>query len=219
MHSTSMQRGKFITFEGSEGCGKSTQIQRFVAMLESKGIEVLQTREPGGTPVGEKIRHLLQFDADAADLTDESELLLFAASRAQLVRKVIQPALEAGKWVVADRFFDSTTVYQGVGRGLDVSSVKQINAFAVGSTEPDLTLLLDLDVSIGYSRAVEASGEVEDRMESNPMEFFESVRQGYLQLAKESPERIAVIDASASIDEVTEEINSMFSERLGALTS
>ena len=219
MHSTSMQRGKFITFEGSVGCGKSTQIQRFVARLESKGIEVLQTREPGGTPVGEKIRHLLQFDADAADLTDESELLLFAASRAQLVRKVIQPALEAGKWVVADRFFDSTTVYQGVGRGLDVSSVKQINAFAVGSTEPDLTLLLDLDVSIGYSRAVEASGEVEDRMESNPMEFFESVRQGYLQLAKESPERIAVIDASASIDEVTEEINSMFSERLGALTS
>ena len=118
MHSTSMQRGKFFTFEGSEGCGKSTQIQRFVSMLETAGIEVLQTREPGGTPAGEKIRQLLQFDADAADLTDESELLLFAASRAQLVRKMIEPALEAGKWVVADRFFDSTTVYQASGVGL-----------------------------------------------------------------------------------------------------
>lgn len=219
MHSTSMQRGKFFTFEGSEGCGKSTQIQRFVSMLETAGIEVLQTREPGGTPAGEKIRQLLQFDADADDLTDESELLLFAASRAQLVRKMIEPALEAGKWVVADRFFDSTTVYQGVGRGLDLGAVKEINAFAVGGTVPDLTFLLDLDVEIGHSRAVAASGEAEDRMESNPLEFFESVRQGYLRLAEEDPGRIVVIDASASIDEVTEEINFVFFERVGALTA
>ncbi len=210
-----MQRGKFITFEGSEGCGKSTQIKRFVAMLESKGLTVLQTREPGGTVIGEKIRDLLQFDPEAADLTDESELLLFAASRAQLVRRVIQPMLDAGTWVVADRFFDSTTVYQGVARGLKVDAVKQINAFAVGETTPDLTLLLDLDVAVGHARAVAASGGVQDRMESLPLSFFEMVRQGYLDLAKEAPERIEVIDASATIDEVTDSIERVFEERLG----
>ena len=209
-----MQRGKFITFEGSEGCGKSTQIRRFVALLESGGVEVLQTREPGGTAVGEKIRHLLQHDEEAGDLTDESELLLFAASRAQLVRKVILPALEQGKWVVADRFYDSTTVYQGVGRGLDVEAVQQINAFAAGSAIPDLTLLLDLDAEIGHSRAVAASGGKADRMESQPLAFFESIRQGYLDLASADPDRIAVIDASPGIDEVGERIRAEFENRL-----
>ena len=165
--------------------------------------------------IGEKIRDLLQFDPEAADLTDESELLLFAASRAQLVRRVIQPMLDAGTWVVADRFFDSTTVYQGVARGLKVDAVKQINAFAVGETTPDLTLLLDLDVAVGHARAVAASGGVQDRMESLPLSFFEMVRQGYLDLAKEAPERIEVIDASATIDEVTDSIERVFEERLG----
>ena len=210
-----MQRGKFITFEGSEGCGKSTQIQRFVAMLETRGFNVLQTREPGGTPAGEKIRDLLQYDEEGTDLTGESELLLFAASRAQLVRRVIEPALESGTWVVADRFLDSTTIYQGVGRGLDVGAVKEINSFAVGETMPDLTILLDLDVETGHTRAVAASGSVEDRMESNPMEFFEWVRKGYLSLAAEDPERFAVIDASLTIDEVTAEVESVFNERVG----
>lgn len=210
-----MQRGKFITFEGSEGCGKSTQIQRFVAMLETRGFNVLQTREPGGTPAGEKIRDLLQYDEEGTDLTGESELLLFAASRAQLVRRVIEPALESGTWVVADRFLDSTTIYQGVGRGLDVGAVKEINSFAVGETMPDLTILLDLDVETGHTRAVAASGSVEDRMESNPMEFFERVRKGYLSLAAEDPERFAVIDASLTIDEVTAEVESVFNERVG----
>lgn len=209
-----MQRGKFITFEGSEGCGKSTQIRRFVALLESGGVEVLQTREPGGTDVGEKIRHLLQHDEEAGDLTDESELLLFAASRAQLVREVILPALEQGKWVVADRFYDSTTVYQGVGRGLNVEAVQQINAFAAGSAIPDLTLLLDLDAEIGHSRAVAASGGKADRMESQPLAFFESIRQGYLDLASTDPDRIAVIDASPGIDEVGERIRAEFESRL-----
>lgn len=215
MHSSPMQRGKFITFEGSEGCGKSTQIQRFVAMLETRGFNVLQTREPGGTPAGEKIRDLLQYDEEGTDLTGESELLLFAASRAQLVRRVIEPALESGTWVVADRFLDSTTIYQGVGRGLDVGAVKEINSFAVGETMPDLTILLDLDVETGHTRAVAASGSVEDRMESNPMEFFERVRKGYLSLAAEDPERFAVIDASLTIDEVTAEVESVFNERVG----
>ena len=210
-----MQRGKFITFEGSEGCGKSTQIRRFVDHLKDCGLEVLTTREPGGTVVGEKIRHLLQFDQEAADMTPESELLLFAASRAQLVRSEIAPALERGTWVVADRFLDSTTVYQGIARGLDLASVKAINAFAVGETRPDLTILLDLDVEVGHSRAVAASAGKEDRMEAQPMAFFHSVRQGYLDLAKEEPGRIAVIDASVSIDEVTAAIQAEFAERVG----
>lgn len=210
-----MQRGKFITFEGSEGCGKSTQIKRFVSSLESRGCEVIQTREPGGTIVGEKIRHLLQFDPEAEDLTDESELLLFAASRAQLVRRVIEPALAAGTWVVADRFLDSTAVYQGVGRGLDLTAVKAINGFAVGETMPDLTVLLDLDVAIGHSRAVASSDGKKDRIEDQPLDFFELVRQGYLALAAEAPERIAVIDASATIDEVTVAIDACFESRLG----
>lgn len=208
-----MKGGKFITFEGSEGCGKSTQIQRFVAMLESGGLEVVRTREPGGTKVGEKIRHLLQHDADGADLTDESELLLFAASRAQLVREVILPALETGKWVVADRFFDSTTVYQGVGRGLAVEAVRQINSFAVGAAVPDLTILLDLDAEIGHTRAVAASGGEADRMELQPLAFFEAVRRGYLDLADAEPERIAVVDASASIDVVATAIRQEFETR------
>jgi len=212
-----MQRGKFITFEGSEGCGKSTQIERFVASLESRGFEVIQTREPGGTVIGEKIRHLLQYDEEATDLTSESELLLFAASRAQLVRRIIEPALAAGQWVVADRFLDSTDVYQGVGRGLDLKAVKAINRFAVGETMPDLTILLDLDVTIGHARAVAASGGKQDRMEDQPLDFFELVRQGYLDLAACEPERIAVIDASASIDEVTVAIEACFQSRLGGV--
>lgn len=210
-----MQRGKFISFEGSEGCGKSTQIRRFVEMLRSEGREVILTREPGGTVVGEKIRHLLQHDPDAANLTDESELLLFAASRAQLVRELILPALEAGKWVVADRFFDSTTVYQGMARGLDEESVRHINSFAVGRAIPDLTLLLDLDAATGHARAVLSSGSGGDRMESLPLAFFEAVREGYLALARSEPARIAVIDASAGIEEVSAAIDQIFRERLG----
>lgn len=208
-----MQRGKFITFEGSEGCGKSTQIHRLVERLQDRGIEVVLTREPGGTVVGEKIRHLLQYDPEAANLTDESELLLFAASRAQLVREVILPALDDGKWVVADRFFDSTTIYQGVGRGLDLAAVRSINQFAAGTAIPDLTLLLDLDAATGHARAVKASGAKEDRMESQPLAFFEAVRQGYLELAAAEPDRIAVIDASAGIDEVTDSVAHLVESR------
>jgi dTMP kinase len=208
-----MQRGKFITFEGSEGCGKSTQIHRLVERLRDRGIEVVLTREPGGTVVGEKIRHLLQYDPEATNLTDESELLLFAASRAQLVREVILPALEAGQWVVADRFFDSTTIYQGVGRGLDLAAVRSINQFAVGAAIPDLTLLLDLDAATGHARAVKASGAKEDRLESQPLAFFEAVRQGYLEQAAAEPDRIAVIDASAGIDEVTDAVARLVENR------
>lgn len=208
-----MQRGKFITFEGSEGCGKSTQIKRFVEMLTDRGFETIQTREPGGTAVGERIRDLLQHDDAGSELADESELLLFAASRAQLVREVIAPALERGTWVIADRFLDSTTVYQGGGRGLNIESVQQINAFAVGDTMPDLTILLDLDAATGHARAVAATGDKPDRMESQPIAFFEKVRQGYLDLATSEPDRISVIDASDTIEAVATQIREVFEFR------
>ncbi len=214
METTSLQRGKFISFEGSEGCGKSTQIRRFVEWLREGGREAIVTREPGGTLVGERIRHLLQHDPAAEALSPESELLLFAASRAQLVREVVLPALAAGKWVVADRFFDSTTVYQGVGRGLGTEAVRSINEFAVGAAVPDLTFLLDLDAATGHARAVAASGERRDRMEDQPLAFFEAVRRGYLDLAAAEPDRIAVIDASATVDEVFASLVRAFEERL-----
>lgn len=214
METTSLQRGKFISFEGSEGCGKSTQIRRFVEWLREGGREAIVTREPGGTLVGERIRQLLQHDPEAEALSPESELLLFAASRAQLVREVVLPALAAGKWVVADRFLDSTTVYQGVGRGLGTEAVRSINEFAVGTAVPDLTFLLDLDAATGHARAVAASGDRRDRMEDQPLAFFEAVRRGYLDLAAAEPERIAVIDASATVDEVFAGLVRAFEKRL-----
>lgn len=194
-------KGLFISFEGSEGCGKSTQIGRLAARLREDGREVLQLREPGGTPIGEKIRNLLQYDASAAAMTPEAELLLFAASRAQLVREVIRPAVERGVVVLCDRFLDSTTVYQGVARALDRKDVAAINAFAVGETLPDLTLLLDVDAAEGRRRAASRNGPV-DRMEQEKEAFYEAVRQGYLVLAEQNRGRIAVIDASADVDAV-----------------
>lgn len=208
MQDDSMQRGIFISFEGSEGCGKSTQIARLETRLrESAGLEVLRTREPGGTFIGEHIRELLQHTAGAENMTSETELLLFAASRAQLVREIIRPRLEAGDWVIADRFLDSTTVYQGAGRGLDADSVEAINRFAIGDWLPDLTFLLDLDAETGHRRAVTADGGHQpDRIEAQPIAFFEKVRAGYLELAGRNPERIVVIDASGSIDAIAAEI-------------
>jgi len=199
-----MQKGRFISFEGSEGCGKSTQIRLLLDVLSESGLQVLLTREPGGTVVGERIRDLLQYTPEAAGMSSEAELLLFAASRAQLVREIIAPALAQGQWVIADRFLDSTTVYQGMGRGLDLDTIKTINHFAVGNMKPDLTILLDMDAAAGHKRAravSEAEGKV-DRMEDQPADFFERVRRGYLDLAKVETERMVVIDASKSIAEV-----------------
>lgn len=139
-----MQRGLFITFEGSEGCGKSTQIRLLAERLGQLGLPVNLTREPGGTPVGEEIRHLLQFSSANTAMTPEAELLLFTASRAQLVREMIEPALAKGVTIISDRFMDSTTVYQGVARAIDPAKVKAINEFAVGACRPDLTFVLDL---------------------------------------------------------------------------
>ena len=211
-----MSTGFLLTFEGSEGCGKSTQIQRLRARLESAGREVIMLREPGGTVVGELIRHLLQHEKEAADMTAETELLLFAASRAQLVREKIQPALDRGAVVILDRFLDSTTVYQGNARGLPMESVRAINAFAVGSTRPHLTLVLDMPAQAAWER-IHRTGRELDRMESQPLAFFEKVRQGYLDEAALETGRIRVVDASRSIEEVEMEITQIVEDRLNAL--
>jgi dTMP kinase len=206
------QAGLFITFEGSEGCGKSTQIRRMVEFLRSLEREVIVLREPGATPIGESIRNLLQYDASASAMTPEAELLLFAASRAQLVREIIRPALARGAVVLCDRFLDSTTVYQGVARALDYGEVSRINDFAVGGTLPDLTLLLDLDAAEGRRRAVTRKGPA-DRMEQESESFYEAVRQGYLKLAAEHAGRFAVIDASADEENVEWAIRKVLRKR------
>lgn len=204
----SLPRGIFISFEGSEGCGKTTQIQRLAARLEAAGQPVLLTREPGGTPLGETIRHLLKYAEEGRDMVPEAELLLFAASRAQLVRRVIEPALQAGQWVIADRFLDSTTVYQGVARRLDPEAVGFINEFAVGDRRPDMTFLLDIDIAEGHRRMAGriGPGGALDRMEQMPPAFYESVRAGYLALVHAETERFRVINAGHSVEAVEAEV-------------
>ena len=196
--------GFFITFEGTEGCGKSTQIDELAARLGHSGKTVLQVREPGGTCLGEAIRKLLQQDPAGEGMTPEAELFLFAASRAQLVHEQILPATARGEIVLCDRFLDSTTVYQGVARKMDVQAVASINRFAVGKAQPDLTILIDLPPETGMAR-VRARGKL-DRIEQEAIEFFEAVRAGYLQIAKSEPQRFLVFDGCASIEKLQEEI-------------
>ncbi|MGZ0707333.1 dTMP kinase [Coraliomargarita sp. W4R53] len=198
--------GLFITFEGGEGCGKSTQIAALKKRLETSNRAVTQTREPGGTPLGEAVRNLLQHDDAGCGMSPEAELLLFAASRAQHVRELIAPALAADQIVICDRFLDSTTVYQGVARAIDAEQVKNINQFAVGSTLPDLTLLIDLPPEIGLARVHTRSDGQLDRMEQEAIEFFQAVRQGYLALAAAEPKRFHVLDGSQSIEQLETEI-------------
>ena len=203
-----MSRGLFITFEGSEGCGKSTQVKRLAARLERDGVPFLLTREPGGTPIGEKIRDLLQFAPEGAAMRPETEVLLFAASRSQLVREVIAPALAAGRHVISDRFFDSTTVYQGAARKLDAEMVAQLNRIAVGECIPDLTFVLDCNVQTARARLLRRVRPVgaPDRMEQEPDEFYERVCAAYRELAAREPARIKLIDASRSADEIAAEL-------------
>jgi len=211
-----MQRGLFITFEGSEGCGKSTQIKHLSERLLGLNIPFITTREPGGTPIGEDIRNLLQYSKAGFAMKPEAELLLFTASRAQLVREVIQPALDAGTTVIADRFLDSTTVYQGVARKIETPAVKFINEFAVGPCLPDITFLLDLDLATSTARMLARPlppGGI-DRMEQQPPEFYEAVRAGYQKLAASEPHRVRVIDASKSISEIEQAIWAHLSEKL-----
>jgi dTMP kinase len=198
------KKGTFITFEGGEGCGKSTHIDRLVTRLRLDGYQVLVAREPGGTEVGEQIRHILQYSKQSAAMVPETELLLFCASRAQLVHEVIKPALNDGRVVICDRFFDSTTVYQGVGRKIAPQAVAAINNFAINSNLPDLTLVIDLDPRVGLERA--RGRELFDRMENQSMEFYERVRQGYLDLARREAHRVKVIDGGRSIEVIEKQI-------------
>jgi dTMP kinase len=208
----------FISLEGGEAVGKSTQIERLAQRLTKLGDKVIVTREPGGTPLGESIRHLLKHAPEGRGMTPQAELLLFLASRAELVRKVIMPSLDQGVWVLCDRFLDSTTVYQGAGRKLPPEVVERINAFAVGTHLPGLTLVLDLDPESARRRQthrVRPAGEgIYDRMEAEPVDFFERVRQGYRDVAKAHPHRVKIVSAAGTIDEtaeaVWEEVSSAF---------
>jgi dTMP kinase len=199
------KHGLFITFEGSEGCGKSTQIKRLAHQLRRNGHRVFVTREPGGTPVSERIRHLLKFSKSSGNMTPEAELLLFSASRAQLVREKILPALSRGEIVLCDRFVDSTTVYQGVGRKLNLSVIQAVNEFAIANRKPDLTLVLDANVSTGLARAKKKTNSP-DRMEAQKKSFYLSVQKGFRALAKKEPRRVKIIDATKSILEVSENV-------------
>lgn len=200
------QTGFFISFEGSEGSGKSTQIRLLAEYLSRAGRKPVLVREPGGTAVGESIRHLLQHADEGREMTAECELLLFAASRAQLVREKILPALAAGEIVISDRFLDSTTVYQGVARRIPAKIVEAINRFAAGSRLPDITFLLDMNAIDAHKRIGGRRTGDPDRMEEQPAEFYENVRRGYLDLASNCPDRIRLLSASKPEDEIAREI-------------
>ena len=203
-----MARGRFITFEGGEGCGKSTQVRRLKEALEAVGVEVVLTREPGGTTLAEEIRRLIK-DQPVDPPCDRSELLLFLAARAQLVRNVIRPALAAGKWVVSDRFSDSTIAYQGYGRGLSLAFIASANDFACEGLRPDLTLLLDArpETAAARLRGREAATHTAaDRIERAGDEFHARLRKGFAELAKAEPGRILTIDANGTPDEVWEKV-------------
>src|SRR6266508_455406 len=215
-HNRQMLQLPFIAFEGSEGSGKSTQADRLAARLQRCNVPYILTREPGGTPIGESIRDLLQFAPHNSNMTPETELLLFEASRSQLVREIIKPSLERGMCVIADRFSDSTIVYQGAARKLDREMIERLNAFAVGDCIPDLTFVLDVDAATALSR-MQHEPRKTDRMEQQPAEFYERVREGYRALAVDEPERIVLIDGARDADEIETEIWRRLSDRFPML--
>lgn len=209
--------GLFITFEGTEGCGKSTQVKLLAERLRSLGYVVHTLREPGGTPIGEEIRHTLKHSHDNAAMTAEAELLLMNASRAQLVREIIRPALAAGEIIVCDRFYDSTTAYQGYGRQLDLRHVETVIEFAVGETKPDITLLVQVppEVSADRLRSRQANLPfVRDRIEEADRAFFERVDRGYQAIAAADPDRIKIVNGTHSLEDVSVDIWSLIEPRL-----
>lgn len=193
-------RGVFVTFEGGEGSGKSTQLRIIARRLVGLGLAVRELREPGGTRTGEAVRAIL-LDHEHAGLDARAELLLYEAARAQLVAEVIEPGLASGEVILCDRFYDSSTAYQGYGRGLPLDEVKALNRAATGALEPDLTLLFDVEPVVGLERATRQGA---DRLESEDLSFHERVRAGFLELAGEEPWRVRVVDASQSIDAISE---------------
>ena len=196
-------KGKFITVEGTEGVGKTTNIQCIAKWLDERGIAYISTREPGGTTLGEKIRALL-LDKDNTGMAASTELLLMFAARAQHLEEKIIPALDAGTWVLCDRFTDATYAYQGFGRGLNLGHIQQLEALVQGELHPDFTLILDIDPELGMSR-VRARGEL-DRFESEALDFFDRVRTGYRQRAAANPARYCQVDASSPLAVVQEHI-------------
>jgi len=192
--------GMFITFEGADGCGKTTQLKLLAQFLQKQGKEVLTTREPGAAGLGEKLREiLLNYEGE---VSNRCESFLFLADRAQHIDMIVNPALEAGKYVLCDRHTDSTVAYQGYGRRLDIAQIKMLNEIAVNNTKPDLTFVFDVDVETAEARI----GSKKDRMESAGREFHNRVRSGYLELAKQEPERIKVINAAQSIEAIHKEV-------------
>jgi dTMP kinase len=204
-----MTKGVFISFEGSEGCGKSTQIELLTRRLRALSYRVRNVREPGGTPIGEEIRHTVKHSKSNSAMTPEAELLLMNASRAQLVREVIRPALAAGEVVVCDRFYDSTTAYQGHGRQLDLKMVQSVIDIAVGGTRPDITLLLTVTPEISELRRAMRQSTLpfmRDRIEEADRKFFERVEQGFAAIAAAEPGRFRVVESSGSMESVSERI-------------
>jgi dTMP kinase len=200
-----VSKGRFITFEGSEGCGKSTQVRLLAERLAALGRRVRTLREPGGTPIGEEIRHTLKHSHNNAAMTAEAELLLMNASRAQIVREVIRPALAAGEIILCDRFYDSTTAYQGYGRQLDLENVKAVIEFAVGETKPDLTLFLHVPAEVSAERLRSRQTNlpfVRDRIEEADQKFFERVAHGFGVIAATEPQRVKFINGAQPVEVV-----------------
>ncbi|CAN8142369.1 Thymidylate kinase [uncultured Thiomicrorhabdus sp.] len=207
-----MQRGKFITLEGSEGAGKSTNLAYLAERLQALGLEVITTREPGGTDIGEKIRGLL-LDPENSAMHQDTELLLMFAARAQHIREKILPAIERGAWVISDRFTDASFAYQGAARGMGFERIAEIENWVQQGFAPDLTLVFDLPIEIGMQR-VASRGEQTDRFEQEQKDFFEKVRAAYLQRAEAAPRRYAVLDASQNLAAVQQQIRLQLNDKL-----
>lgn len=201
-----MMQGLFITFEGPDGCGKTTQMKLLAEYFEKKGKEVVLTREPGGKGLGEKVREiLLNYDGE---VSDRCESFLFLADRAQNIDIIVNPAVKEGKIVLCDRHIDSTVAYQGYGRGLNIDRINMLNNLATNGKKPDLTLVFDVDVETSMKRV----GKEKDRMESTGIDFHNRVRKGYLELAKQEPKRIKVLDATKSIEEIHKDVINILAE-------
>jgi len=202
--------GKFITLEGIEGVGKTSNRDYIRALLEESGQQCVVTREPGGTPLGESLRGLLLQHSDE-QMSDDAELLMMFAARAEHIKKIIQPALDAGQYVLCDRFTEATYAYQGGGRQLDVSKIADLESWVQGDLRPDLTIILDAPVDVGRERAGKRSAP--DRIEKEKNDFFERVRQAYLDLSKQHPDRICTVDASLTLEQVQQQIKQQLQDR------
>ena len=211
-------QGRFITLEGGEGTGKTTQAALLAKSLEDAGYPVLLLRSPGGTAVAEQLRTILKTKTPGEDLLPETELLLFGACHSQMCEYAVKPALEAGKWVICDRFFDSTTVYQGYVRGLSLDVVEQINQFACRTIVPDMTILLDIDPETGVRRACGRNGGVidqNDRFDSEGMAFHRAIRESFLERAKQFSDRFKILSAAGTIEEIAKDIKKAVSDEFG----